>query len=103
MDTRCRWCDKPIIFWNERWSHFSKQDQKECPTPLPFEDDLHVKGPTLDSRKSNNQVDPSVCAKGSLSAKLITVKHACPDWDFLEIDETCPEFECCTCFEGDGF
>jgi hypothetical protein len=26
-------------------------------------------------------------------------KHACPDWDFLEIDEDCPEFEACLCFD----
>lgn len=25
-------------------------------------------------------------------------KHYCPDWDGLAIDENCPEFECCTCF-----
>jgi hypothetical protein len=25
-------------------------------------------------------------------------KHFCPDWDYAEIDETYPEFECCTCF-----
>ncbi len=24
-------------------------------------------------------------------------KHACPDWDFLEIRPTDPEAECCTC------
>jgi hypothetical protein len=24
-------------------------------------------------------------------------KHFCPDWDFMAIDETCPEFEACTC------
>ncbi len=23
--------------------------------------------------------------------------HYCPDWDYLPIDETCDEFECCTC------
>ena len=23
--------------------------------------------------------------------------HWCPDWDFLPIDATCSEFECCTC------
>lgn len=27
--------------------------------------------------------------------------HYCYDWDELPIDETCPEFACCTCeFEG---
>lgn len=31
--------------------------------------------------------------------KILTgkYKHYCPDWDFLPIDETCPEFNCCTC------
>lgn len=24
-------------------------------------------------------------------------RHYCPDWDFLPIDETCMEFEACTC------
>jgi len=24
-------------------------------------------------------------------------KHACPDWDYLEIDSTFPEYSCCTC------
>ena len=24
-------------------------------------------------------------------------KHWCADWDDLPIDDTCPEFECCTC------
>jgi len=24
-------------------------------------------------------------------------KHFCPDWDFMAIDEFCPEFEGCTC------
>ena len=33
--------------------------------------------------------------------------HRCPDWDFDIIDETMPEFECCTCGlinieEGEG-
>ena len=23
--------------------------------------------------------------------------HWCPDWDFLPIDETTPEFSCCSC------
>lgn len=27
-------------------------------------------------------------------------KHECPDWDFLEIDETRPEFEACCCEFG---
>ena len=24
--------------------------------------------------------------------------HFCPDWDFMAIDETCPEFEVCLCY-----
>lgn len=27
--------------------------------------------------------------------------HWCSDWDGLPVDETTPEFECCTCFAGD--
>jgi len=26
-------------------------------------------------------------------------KHYCWDWDGLPIDETCKEFECCTCYK----
>lgn len=30
-------------------------------------------------------------------------RHACPEWDFLEIDQDCPEFECCICeIDEDG-
>lgn len=25
-------------------------------------------------------------------------KHFCYEWDGLEIDETCPEFEVCVCY-----
>lgn len=25
-------------------------------------------------------------------------KHFCPDWDFMAIDETTPEFQACTCY-----
>lgn len=25
-------------------------------------------------------------------------RHFCPDWDFMAIDETCSEFESCTCY-----
>lgn len=25
-------------------------------------------------------------------------KHYCYEWDMLLIDESCPEFECCICF-----
>lgn len=24
-------------------------------------------------------------------------RHYCPDWDYMAIDETTPEFEACTC------
>lgn len=23
--------------------------------------------------------------------------HYCPEWDFLPVDETCDEFDCCRC------
>lgn len=36
MTEFCRWDDKPIVFWNERWSHTKLQDQKECENPVPF-------------------------------------------------------------------
>lgn len=26
-------------------------------------------------------------------------KHYCPDWDFMAIDETTPEWEACTCYD----
>jgi hypothetical protein len=26
------------------------------------------------------------------------LKHYCPEWDFMAIDETCPEFDACLCF-----
>lgn len=25
-------------------------------------------------------------------------KHYCEDWDGMAIDESCPEFEACTCY-----
>lgn len=36
----CRWCDKKIVFVWEKWQHFTKTEQRECPTPLPFEEQL---------------------------------------------------------------
>lgn len=27
-------------------------------------------------------------------------KHLCPDWDFMAIDEICPEFDACLCYLG---
>lgn len=26
-------------------------------------------------------------------------KHYCAEWDYLPIDETCPEFEYCLCYD----
>lgn len=92
LQHRCRWDDKPIVYWNERWSHIRAQDQKECSNPFPFNEE---KGPTLDSRKPNKQVDPSVCADKSIAQ----FGHFCPEWDMMEIDETWPEFAVCLCFE----
>jgi len=28
-------------------------------------------------------------------------QHYCPDWDYLPIDDTCMEFEACTCKKED--
>jgi hypothetical protein len=35
--------------------------------------------------------------------KVLTGKkaHWCCEWDFLPVDETTPEFECCLCFPAD--
>lgn len=27
-------------------------------------------------------------------------KHYCPEWDWMAIDETCPEFGVCTCYDN---
>ena len=27
-------------------------------------------------------------------------KHWCPEWDYLPIDETCPEYSSCSCFNN---
>jgi len=29
------------------------------------------------------------------------LKHYCPDWDYLPIDETCPEYSGCTCYQSE--
>ena len=29
-------------------------------------------------------------------------KHFCPDWDYMAIDETCEEFQACSCFDVRG-
>lgn len=28
--------------------------------------------------------------------------HWCYEWDGLPVDDTCVEFECCTCYKKDG-
>jgi len=28
------------------------------------------------------------------------MRHYCPEWDFLPMDNTCWEFEACTCFDN---
>jgi len=28
--------------------------------------------------------------------------HYCADWDWMPIDETCPEFEACLCYPNEG-
>jgi len=35
--------------------------------------------------------------------EVLTGKYAhwCPEWDELPIDETCSEFESCTCYSAD--
>ena len=30
-------------------------------------------------------------------------EHYCTEWDDMLIDETCPEFTCCTCFDDEEF
>lgn len=37
-----------------------------------------------------------VCGKVLTGGKA----HWCPDWDFLPIDETCPEIDGCVCYSG---
>ncbi len=33
--------------------------------------------------------------------KQVKRSHKCPEWDYLLIDETCKEFDVCTCFQGE--
>lgn len=28
-------------------------------------------------------------------------RHYCPEWDYMAIDESCPEFESCICYKTD--
>ncbi len=46
--------------------------------------------------KDQESYDRETERYAALSGKL---KHYCPDWDFMAIDETCPEFDVCLCFE----
>ncbi len=44
----CRWCGQgPLIWWNEKWQHTTRQAQKECPHPLPFKDQMPAKDSSL--------------------------------------------------------
>lgn len=43
---------------------------------------------------AGKHVDRETQAYAKLTGKM---KHFCPDWDFMAIDETTPEFEACTC------
>lgn len=50
-------------------------------------------------RKFGPSIDLDLVAKGEaeLAALSGKQKHFCPDWDYMAIDETCREFEACTC------
>lgn len=50
---------------------------------------------TEDKKVSQDWIDD--CTK--FYGKVLTGAdaHWCPDWDFLPIDSTCKEIECCTC------
>ena len=37
----CRWCGEgPLVHWNDKWHHTTERQQKECPYPVPFADQL---------------------------------------------------------------
>jgi hypothetical protein len=42
-----------------------------------------------------------VCARYHARVLMGDYAHFCADWDELPVDETCEEFECCTCY-GEG-
>lgn len=44
---------------------------------------------------TDKNVDSLLTYKRILTGKYL---HYCNDWDFMILDETCPEFECCTCY-----
>jgi hypothetical protein len=48
--------------------------------------------------KPNSSEWKKACLK--THGKLLNGKqsHYCWDWDCMPVDETCVEFECCTCF-----
>ncbi len=48
--------------------------------------------------KDQESYDRETKRYAALSGKL---KHYCPDWDFMAIDETCLEFDACLCFRGE--
>ena len=41
--------------------------------------------------------------KNDEEEKSMKYQHYCVEWDDMLIDETCPEFACCLCFEGEEF
>jgi len=45
-------------------------------------------------KEAGTKVDHELFQFNRLSGRC---KHYCPDWDYMAIDETCPEFDCCTC------
>lgn len=53
-------------------------------------------------RQAANESGMCVGCLQSLSERQdnheIQYSHACPDWDFMVIDETMPEWRACTCF-----
>lgn len=35
-----------------------------------------------------------------MELSVVKFKHKCADWDYMEIDESCPEFMACHCYCG---
>lgn len=44
---------------------------------------------------NNTTPDPEEAVFAKLAGEYA---HYCPEWDFMAIDETHPEFEVCTCY-----